>query len=104
LRAFRADGSYILNAGLALTLGFFQTTGDADSLLYAPEDVFGSATGKPDSRGLIGELEYAPWLNTHVSLQYVLYDKFNGASTNYDGGDRSASDNNTLYLLLWFAF
>jgi hypothetical protein len=104
LRVFRADGSYVLNAGLALTLGYFQTTGTTDSTLYAPAPVVGSATGMPDSRGFIGELEYSPWLNTHLTLQYVAYSKFNGAGTNYDGSGRSASDNNTLYLLLWLAF
>jgi hypothetical protein len=104
LRAFRADGGYVLNGGLALTLGYFQTTGDADSTLYAPDPVVGSATGVPNSGGFVGELEYAPWLNTHVTLQYVAYNKFNGAGTDYDGSGRSASDNNTLYLLLWIAF
>jgi hypothetical protein len=104
LRAFRADGSYLLNGGLGLTLGYFQATGSADSTLYVPDPVVGSALGMPDSRGFIGELEYSPWLNTHVTLQYVAYSKFNGAGTDYDGSGRSASDNNTLYLLLWLAF
>jgi hypothetical protein len=104
LRTFRADGSYLLNAGLGLTLGYFQTSGDADATLYAPDPVVGSAAGMPDSRGWISQLQYSPWLNTHVNLQYVLYNKFNGAGTNYDGSGRSASDNNTLYLLFWLAF
>jgi hypothetical protein len=29
--------------------------------------------------------------------------KFDGASSNYDGNGRNASDNNTLYLLVWAA-
>jgi len=33
--------------------------------------------------------------------QYTMYSTFNGASSNYDGYGRSASDNNTLYLLVW---
>jgi hypothetical protein len=33
-----------------------------------------------------------------------MYNKFNGAATNYDGFDRNASDNNTLYLLVWLVF
>lgn len=104
LRSFRADGSYILNSGLGFTVGYFQTTGTTDATLYPPDAVFGSATGSPDSRGFIGEVEYSPWLNTHVTLQYVAYNKFNGAKADYDGSGRSASDNNTLYLLLWLAF
>jgi len=47
-----------------------------------------------------------PWkyAYTKFSLQYVIYNKFNGSSTNYDGFGRNASGNNTLYLLAWFAF
>lgn len=30
--------------------------------------------------------------------------KFNGANSSYDGFGRSASDNNTLYALVWFMF
>ena len=39
-----------------------------------------------------------------LGLQYTAFLKFNGASTNYDGAGRNASDNNTLYLLLWFSY
>jgi hypothetical protein len=33
-----------------------------------------------------------------------MYSKFNGASNNYDGFGRNASDNNTFYLLGWLMF
>ncbi len=38
------------------------------------------------------------------SLQYTIYNKFNGAHSDYDGFGRNASDNNTLYFLIWLAF
>ena len=66
--------------------------------------VISSANGSPDTRGWIAEVNYLPWLNVKLSAQYVSYTKFNGAGTNYDGVGRSASDNNALYLLLWFAY
>jgi len=47
---------------------------------------------------------YLPWLNTKLQLQYVGYDKFNGMRTNYDGSGRNASNNNTLYGLIWVNF
>jgi hypothetical protein len=59
--------------------------------------------GEPNTDGFIAEFDFVPWLNTKFSLQYVLYNKFNGAKTNYDGFGRKASDNNTLFLLTWFA-
>ena len=58
----------------------------------------------PDSRGAVAEFDWVPYQNTKLSLQYTLYDKFNGGSTNYDGMNRSASDNNTLYILGWLNF
>ena len=40
--------------------GYFSTTGNSDSLLYAPNPVDGSRTGKPNSDGFILELDYLP--------------------------------------------
>jgi len=41
-----------------------------------------------------------------LGAQYVMYQKFNGASQNYDVAvnGRSAKDNNTLHLYLWLAY
>jgi hypothetical protein len=43
-------------------------------------------------------------MNVKMTLQYTHYSKFNGAVSNYDGVGRNASDNDTTYLNLWFAF
>ena len=62
--------------------------------------VSGSLNGSPNSNGVILELDYMPpwkYLYTKFTLQYVIYNEFNGAGTNYDGFGRNASDNNTLY-------
>jgi hypothetical protein len=45
-----------------------------------------------------------PFINWKLGLQYTIYTEFNGASNNYDGYGRNASDNNTLYLFLWTVF
>jgi len=63
-----------------------------------------SANGSPDTRGWMAEVNYLPWLNVKISAQYIAYNRFNGGGSNYDGVGRNASDNNTLYLLLWFAY
>jgi len=105
LNTFRLNASYYPAQGrTSFTLGYFTTTGSADSLLYAPSPTSGSANGKPNSNGGIAELDFNPWLNTRLGAQYVMYSKFNGGSAGYDGSGRSASDNNTLYLYLWLAF
>jgi hypothetical protein len=113
LNTFDIDGHYYYRSPIGEfggSLGFFSITGNRDSLLYSSDPVDGSRTGKPSSDGFILELNYLPFggewkfFSPKVSLQYTLYNKFNGASSNYDGFGRDASDNNTLYFLLWFMF
>ena len=45
-----------------------------------------------------------PWLNVRLGVSYTLYNQFNGASSNYNGAFRNASDNNTTFLYAWWAF
>ncbi|HEY6484505.1 MAG TPA: hypothetical protein VIY54_13355 [Steroidobacteraceae bacterium] len=109
LTTSRLWGTYYLRRKLGGTVGYFATTGSVDPGLYpaaAPGSAgtITSANGSPDTRGWITELNYLPWLNTKLSLQYTKYTKFNGDGTNYDGVGRNASDNDTLYLLLWFSY
>jgi len=104
LNTFKCDGSVFLKAGVNFTLGYFNTSGTSDNVLYAPADMEGSRTGTPNSSGILAQFDYLPWVNTKISLQYVAYGKFNGAKTNYDGSGRDASDNNSVYLQFWFLF
>jgi hypothetical protein len=105
LKTLRIGGSYYYQRKYGGSLGYFQTTGTTDAFIYSTgEAVFGSATGSPDSKGWVGELDYIPWQNVKVALQYTGYTKFNGGGTNYDGFNRNASDNNTVYLLGWINF
>jgi hypothetical protein len=114
LQSFRAKASYLYEATYGFTLGYFNVYGTPDSGLYQPAPISGSRTGSPNSQGWILELDYLPlshydlpvwpWLKAKLSVQYVLYDRFNGAGHDYDGFGRKASDNNTLFLLAWLAF
>ena len=114
LKTFKLAGEYYYQRRIGGSLGFFSTTGSSDSGLYpgtqtvgdvtTPVAVNGSATNSPNSQGEILELNYLPWLNTKLQLQYTRYSKFNGAATNYDGAGRNASDNNTTYLLVWLLY
>ncbi|HEY6239889.1 MAG TPA: cytochrome C [Burkholderiales bacterium] len=104
LDTFRIGGSYYLRRTYGGALGYFSTTGSEDAVRYAPAALVGFANNKPNSNGWIAELDYLPWQNVKVALQYVAYQKFNGGSTNYDGAGRNASDNNTMYLLAWLNF
>jgi len=98
---YHLDASFIQGRWQAVG-GYFAITGDADPLLYGGDPVSGSVNGSPDSRGYVVQGSYFPWRNVDLQLQYIAYQKFNGASKNYDGFGRDASDNDTLYLLAWF--
>ena len=104
LKTFRFDLMYHVGHMYAFTAAPFFTSGTTDTLLYAPAPMSGSRVGSPNSSGFIGEVDFMPWQNLRFQVQYVGYAKFNGASTNYDGSGRKASDNNTLYFLTWVLF
>ena len=104
LDTFKAKASYYYQRKYGGSVAYFSTTGNADPGLYAPAPVTGSANGRPDTRGVILELDYLPHPQIRLALQYTWYLKFNGAHANYDGNGRNAVDNNTIYLLGWFVF
>jgi len=108
LRSLNASLSYIYDRTWSLTAGRFSVGGTADKTLY------GTFTGSPNSAGWIAEIAYLPfmhggpsfwpWLNARIGLQYTLFDKFNGASTNFNGMGRNAHNNNTIFLYTWIMF
>ena len=104
LQTFKLTGEYSYQRHVGGSLGYFSTTGSADTVIYAAGPINGSANSSPASNGYIAEINYLPWLNTKLELQYVGYQKFNGLKINYDGTGRNASDNNTLYALVWLNF
>jgi hypothetical protein len=102
LNTFKIKGSYYYERKYGATLALFETRGSADEGLYGT-----TASGDPNtpnSSGYIAELDWLPIQNIRVLLQYTGYNKFNGASTNYDGNGRNAKDNNTLFFDVWIAF
>jgi hypothetical protein len=104
LKTLKLTGEYYYQRRIGGVVGYFSTTGSTDTGLYTPAPVTGSANNGPDTKGYILEVNYLPWLNTKLQAQYVGYEKFNGQKTNYDGSGRDASNNNTMYLLVWLNF
>ena len=107
LTTIRVTGTYYYRRKLGLTLSHFSTSGSTDSGRWpagAAPGVTTSANGSPDTRGWIAELNYLPYLNTKLSLQWTKYTQFNGGESNYDGFGRNASANGSTYLLLWLTF
>jgi hypothetical protein len=108
------NASYHYDKTYGVTLGLFNVSGSRDDALYnTGEADAGSIKASPDSRGYTVQADWtpwgkedswgAPWANMRLGEQYTGYTRFNGASRNYDGLGRDASDNNTLYTFIWFA-
>ncbi|MCK9380951.1 MAG: cytochrome C [Sulfuritalea sp.] len=123
---FRAKLSYVYQAKYGGSLAYFNLTGttntESQSSGYDPVTgtiastdplglgsilstrVGGNLSGNPATRGFTYEAFWMPVQYVRVGAQYTAYNKFNGASDNYDGLGRNARDNNTLFFYVWGAY
>ena len=110
LHTYKATVGDLYDKTYGLTVQYFSITGDND-----PQQYPDSTTGSPNSNGIVIQANYLPfnkgtgpslWPRSTVkfSVQYVIYNRFDGSTTNIDGAGRTAQDNNTLYLQAWLAF
>ena len=112
LNSLNTSLSWYHNNSYGLTAALFRSRGSRDTDLYAPEEDGGSRTGRPDTDGYILQADWVPfgkegspaWANMRLGLQYTGYLKFNGATHDYDGFGRDASDNNTIFGFVEVAF
>jgi hypothetical protein len=122
INVFRAKVSYVYQAKYGGSLAFFNKTGTTNSLnqtygfipdpadptgaaiINSPRNINGSLSGNPATRGLTFETFWMPTQYTRIGAQYTAYNRYNGASENYDGFGRNAKDNNTLFLYIWAAY
>lgn len=111
----RATFTYYYQNTYGINISWDSLYGNRNPLLYpggTPDA--GSADGKPDTNSLMLEADWvpfgkanslwAPLANLKFGLQYTMFTKFNGGTSNYDGFGRSAADNNTLFLYAWTIF
>ena len=104
VNVFRAKASYVYAAKYGGSLAFFNQTGTTNSALYDATRVSGNVSGNPAVRGWTSEVFWTPVQYLRIGLQFTTYGKYNGASHNYDGAGRNASDNNSLFLYFWGAY
>jgi len=108
LRSLNASLSYVYDKTWSFTGGRMSIGGTPDATLY------GTFTGSPNSANWISEIAYLPfmrggpsfwpWLNARIGLQWIRWDKFDGATSNFNGAGRNARANNTIFGYVWIAF
>ena len=118
LRSFRAKAAYSYHAKYGASVSYFDVSGSSNpalqtsaldqanpgELLSGSQSVTGNLAGNPGTRGWTTEASWTPVQYARIGLQYTTFNRFNGASNNYDGFGRNAKDNNTLFLYLWAAY
>ena len=99
LNTLMVKASYVYREKYGGSLVYKTVTGSADTSAYSF-----SALNVPDASMWTTELFWIPLQNVRLGIQYSWFTKYAGASSNYDGSGRNASDNATTYLYLWTAF
>ena len=117
----RAKATYVYQAKYGSSLGFFNLSGSTNTanqtvgydgtgtLINADGTVAvasagANLSGNPGTRGMTLEAFWTPIQYLRLGAQYTAYDRYNGASKNYDGFGRNASDNNSLFVYAWLAY
>ena len=104
LNTLLANAEYHYGNRISGTVGWFDTEGTVDPMLFSQSPVSGSVNGDPRGAGYNLNFSYWPMQNLQLAAQYTGYTRFNGAAINYDGAGRNATGNNTVYLLARFIF
>jgi len=109
LHELHGDVSYYWHDTIGATVSAFGVSGSSNPIIYGDNRTF-----KPNSSGFQFQIDGTPFgrgksplgprINMRVGIQYTVYTKFDGASHDFDGTGRNASDNNTLRVFTWVAF
>ncbi len=99
------NGSYAHDDAWSLHAGYLLTNGNHNSALFAVTAPSGDElTSSPKTSGYTLEADRKLTQNIQLMAQYRGFGRFNGLRHNIDGIGRNASDNNTLWLSVFFAF
>ncbi|WP_018607084.1 hypothetical protein [Uliginosibacterium gangwonense] len=115
LGLFRVKTAYTYQAKYGGSIAFFNLTGSYNSARQTGvgsdptggdtlPSLSNNITGKPDTRGWTMEVFWLPVQYARVGLQYTLFNRYQGASNNYDGWGRRAKDNNTVFFYVWGSY
>ena len=105
LKSLNLNGTYGYRNRWTFSAGYLSTHGNNNTALYGVTDLSGAElTSSPNTNGYVLEADRLFTQNVQVMLQYRGFSRFNGLKNNIDGLGRAPSDNNTLWLTVFFAF
>ena len=104
-KTLNLSSSYALRDSWTFNGSFFVGNGSNNAASYAVSDPNGNQlSAKPNTTGYVLEVDRTLTQNVIASLQYTGFTKFNGLTSNIDGIGRKPSDNNAVWLSVFFAF
>lgn len=95
LDTYNVSATYYYRRMYGATLAYLGAASSADAVDQGA--LGGYAPGSKGASAYIAQLDYVPWYNTQLSLQYMDYAKVGGST-------RDASYNNYLMLGMWYAY
>jgi hypothetical protein len=105
LNGLNLNGTYTLNNKWAFSAGLFTSNGSNNAAIYGVTSPRGEIiSSSPNTSGYVLDVNYLFTQNLKLMWQYTGFTKFNGLTRNIDGLGRTPSDNNTIWLSLFFAF
>jgi hypothetical protein len=113
LTSVYAKAWYVYRAKYGAALAYWSEQGGSDASyanasgsanFFSCVDAPACGTGSPNTKVWIPGVFWQPLQNLRLSLYKTYFTQFLGASKNYDGSGRNASDNNSTYLYVWTAF
>ena len=105
LKSLNLNGSYGYRNQWVFNAAYFSNHGNNNTARYGLTDPSGTQlTSSPNTSGYVLEVDRLITQNVQATLQYKGFVRFNGLTNNIDGLGRNASDNNTLWLTVFFAF
>lgn len=99
LNSWFAKTSYVYQQKYGASLTYRNVSGSSDAAVYTY-----NTAAVPDSELWTPELFYLINQNVRAGLQFNLFTKYLGSTSNYDSAGRNASDNNYTYAYLWVAY
>jgi hypothetical protein len=105
LRFLNPSATYTYDNTWSFNAGYSFADGNTDSTLYPITNASGDLiSSSPKTTGYTLQVDRHLTQNIDLMAQYSGFFRFNGLRHNVDGNGRSASDNNSLWLSVFFAF
>jgi hypothetical protein len=112
LRSLKLQGEYVYDNTYSFGAGYFDIRGTPDAGIY--QGIGPNGVPSPNSSGFVFDVAYLPfshggpkfwpWANTRIGASYTMFTRLDGLTKNVDGGNLSASGNNTFFLYAFTMF